>query len=323
MSLLDTELRPLFPATVDFDAAQAQLEAAGLGDGLPLVPPTQQRLAAMLEGVRRRHDSRGVMPPLFGDLLPEDVAYQCVLAGCRPGAAPLVLEAAAACLEPEFNLLGVTTTTGSAAVAMLVHGPLATALDLNAAGNCLGPGNRPNATIGRALGLVLRNIAGARPGEGDMATVGQPGKYTFCFAESTEPLLPPLPARRGFGATASAVTVLGVSGTAEVLPDPARNTPQSVLDPLVTIIKAANATTGASLQSELPEQVFILPPEAARLIVDGGWDLAAIQAHVHTSGVTASPADVHPIIAGGPGIKMAYLALWGGGSRTVTRPIDA
>ena len=124
LAVLDTDLRPLVTEALPFDDAQARLEAAGLGDGLPLVPPTERRLAAMLAGVAHPGDSRGAMPPLFGDLIPEDVAYQCVLAGCRPGAAPLVLTAAMACLEPDFNLLGIATTTGSAAVAMVVHGPI-------------------------------------------------------------------------------------------------------------------------------------------------------------------------------------------------------
>ena len=315
-------MRPLFTEVQSFDEAQARLEAAGLGDGLPLVPPTERRLAAMLAGVARPGDSRGSMPPLFGHLIPEDVAYQCVLAGCQPGVVPLVVTAAMACLEPEFNLLGLMTTTGSAAVAMVVHGPVARALDLNASTNCLGPGNRANATIGRALSLVLRNIGGAREGVGDMATLGQPGKYTFCFAEHGAGAWPSLAERRGLDRGCSAVTVLGVSGTAEVLPDEPRDHPRTILDPLGRIMQAANSTTGAGRKSALPEQVFLLPPELVDLCRAAGWGCAALQRDLHAAGVASAPGDIHPIVTGGAGIKMAYFALWGGGSRMVTRPIQ-
>lgn len=321
--MLDSEERPLLPDAMPFEEAQERLAASGLADGLPLVPPTERRLAAMMAGVREPGTSRGLMPPMFGELLPEDVAYQCVLAGCRPGVVPLVMTAAAACLEPELNLLGVATTTGSAALAMIVHGPIAVSLGLNASINCLGPGNRANATIGRALALVLRNIGGAREETGDMATVGQPGKYTFCFAEAADPVLPTIAERRGLGRNASAVTVMAVSGTDEVLPDDDRDTPQSILGPMATIMRASMATNGAARKSELPHQMFILPPELAGQIVGKGWDLARICLHLYEEGVAPSPAAIDPIVTGGPGVKMAYLPMWGGGSKPVTRVVGA
>lgn len=320
--MLDPTLRPILSETVSFEAAQAILAEAGLDDGLPLVPPTGPRLAAMLAGIAEPDRWHGAMPPMFGDVTAEDVGYQCVIAGCRPGVVPVVLAAAEACLEPDFNLLGLMTTTGSAAVATIVHGPIAARLGLNASINCLGPGRHANATIGRAISLVLRNIGGARPGTGDMATVGQPGKYTFCLAEEPSGPLPPLPERRGLAAGVSAISVLGVSGTAEVLPDEERATPEQILDPLVRIMRASIATTGAGRRSKPPEQVFLLPPEMAGQLADAEWDLARIQSHIAAGGVAPSPAAVHPIVTGGPGVKMCYLPLWGGGSRTVTRVVS-
>ncbi len=321
--MIDSDERPLFNDDVPFEDAQERLQAADLGDGLPLVPPTRRRLAAMLAGLGEPSEVRGSMPPLFGDLTAEDVAYQCVLAGCRPGVVPLVLTAAVASLEPEFNLLGVATTTGSAAVAMAVHGPISATLGLNASVNCLGPGNGANATIGRALSLVLRNIGGARPEVGDMATVGQPGKYTFCFAEAAESPFPTMPMRQGLGPTVSAVTVLGVSGTDEVLPDDDRSTPEAILDPVAVIMRASWATNGANRKPGLPNQVFILPPELAGQIAAAGWDLARIQKYLFDKGVAPSPAAIQPIVTGGPGVKMAYLPMWGGDSRPVTRVVPA
>lgn len=321
---------PLVDASTVFEEAQQRLAEAGLGDGLPLVPPTERRLAAMLAGIADPGQSHGMMPPLFGDVTTAAVAYCAVLAGCVRPELPVVITAAAACLAPEFNLLGLMTTTGSACVATLVHGPAAGELGLNASINCLGPGNRANACIGRAVSLVLRNIGGAKEGAGDMATAGQPGKYTFCFAEGGEGAalgFLPLHVRRGLPASASAVTVLGLSGTAEVLPVEGRDTPEAILDPVAQSMRTAFAVNGARKQPEPPEQVFILPPELARQIHGHGWDLAGVQDYLFAASkldgraIAPSPADIVPIITGGPGVKMVHLPVWGGGSRTVTAPL--
>ncbi len=282
----------------------------------------------MLGGVADPGQSHGFMPPLFGDLTTAAVAYQCVLAGCHQAELPIVLTAANACLEPEFNLLGLMTTTGSAAVATLVHGPVVERLGMNSSVNCLGPGNRANACIGRAVSLVLRNIGGARAGSGDMATAGQPGKYAFCFAEGDEGgVFPRLHVRRGFAANNDAVTVLGVSGTAEVLPADGRDTPEAILDPVATSMRTAFLVNGAAKQPDPPEQVFLLPPELAAQIAGHGWDMARICAYLFEASkadgrpITTSPVTILPIVTGGPGVKLVHLPLWGGGSRTVTRGV--
>ncbi len=328
---------PVFPETMAWEEAQAVLEARGLGDGLPLVPPTRRRLDEMLAGIATPERSHGQVPPLFGDLTPATVAYNCVLAGCRPAELPIVLTAVEACMEPRFNLLGVLTTTGTPAVAVVVHGPVARTLALNASTNCLGPGNRANACLGRAVSLVLRNIGGARASVGDMATMGQPGKYTFCFAESDDASFPPLHVRRGFDADASAVTVLGVSGTAEVLPRGRGDSPESVLHPVAAAMNVAIAVTGAARRPDRGEQFFLLPPELARLARGHGWDLQRMQEYLFETGrklasgeaapdtdtrpISRSPDDIHPIVTGGAGIKMTYLPLWAGGSFSVTMAV--
>ena len=223
---------PVVDEATSWENAQQILTDAELSDGLPLVPPTRRRLEAMAAGLSGRADSHGMMPPMFGDITPDAVAYQCVIAGCRPAELPVVLAAAEATLEPDFNLLGIATTTGTACVALCVHGPIARKLGINAGTNCLGPGNRANASIGRALQLSIRNIGGARAETGDMATMGQPGKYTFCFAERGDGPFPTLTSRRGLAADASAITVMGISGTAEVLPgDGEGATPEAILSP--------------------------------------------------------------------------------------------
>lgn len=316
---------PVVAETTAWETAQQILTDAELSDGLPLVPPTQRRLDTMVSGIVRRADSRGVMPPMFGEITPDAVAYQCVIAGCRPAELPVVLAAAEATLEPDFNLLGVATTTGTACVALCVHGPVVRQLDINAGTNCLGPGNRANASIGRALQLCIRNIGGARSDTGDMATMGQPGKYTFCFAERDDSPFPTLTARHGLGRDTSAITVMGISGTAEVLPgDGEGATPEAILSPIAAGMHAAVVMSGLGRKNERGEQVFLLPLEMAEKIAKhDGWDIARIQRYVFdgSEGAARSPDAIHPIVTGGAGYKMTYLPIWGGGSQTVMRPL--
>ena len=315
-----------------FEQAQAMLEEAGLSDGLPLVPPTRARLDAMLaRTAASRQCSHGQLPPLFGEITAAAVGYNCVLAGCRPAELPVVLTAAVACLEPQFNALGLLTTTGSAAVATLVHGPIAASLGINGSTNCLGPGNRANASIGRAISLVLRNIGGARENVGDMATMGQPGKYTFCFAEADDETYPPLHVRRGLARDQSAVTVLGVSGTAEILPHGRGETVAEILDPIALAMTASVATYTSAERTKGPSRSCCCRPRSPIGWRGLGSIIAAIQAELFARGqaiprpagapstpMARSAADIHPIVAGGPGQKIAYLPLWGGGSFTVT-----
>jgi len=316
---------PVVSETTAWEAAQQILADAELSDGLPLVPPTERRLQAMVGVVGDRGASRGMMPPMFGDITPETVAYQCVIAGAVPAELPVVLTAAQAILEPEFNLLGIATTTGSACVALCVHGPIARKLGVNAGTNCLGPGTRANACIGRALQLCLRNIGGARSETGDMATMGQPGKFTLCFGERTDGPFPTLTERHGFGRDVDAITVMGISGTAEVLPgDGEGATPEAILEPIVAGMRAEIVMSSQSRKNERGEQVFLLPLELAQKIArHDAWDIKRIQQYVFDrgEGVASAPEAIHPIVTGGAGYKMAYLPIWGGGSQTVMRKL--
>src|SRR5262249_20391765 len=162
-------------------------------------------------------------------------------------------------------------------------------------------------------------------------------KYTFCFAENDEAFFPPLPARRGLAADASAVTVLGISGTAEILPWGDGDTPEAILRPIATAMHAAVAVGGAAKKPTRGEQVLLLPPELARLIVRHQWDLPRVQRYLFDARCTLTPADapppfdarpvaqapgdIHVIVTGGPGIKMTYLPLWGGGTKTMTKAV--
>jgi hypothetical protein len=321
----------LFLADADWDFAQSALRDAGFGDGLPLVVPTEERMALMLAGITDPARSVGIMPPLFGELTIEAVAYCCVLAGCMPAELPVVVTAAAATLEAEFNTLGIQTTTGTPTVCVAVHGPVVRKLEMNSGVNCLGPGNRANACIGRALQLVLTSIGGARPGIGDMATMGQPGKYTFCFAEGDHALLAPLPERRGLAPGTSAVTVIGVSGTLEVLPRAPADKAELVALAICDAMQGARMAYGAGKDRPGGEQFILMPPEIADLVVKHGWSLAMMQDFIWRESppslagkpwpLASSAADIVCILTGGAGIKMTCLVPWGGGTLSVTRPL--
>ena len=329
---------PLLPEDMPWEAAQAELEALELGDGLPLVPPTLARYEAMLAGRGSPAQSFGCLMPLMGELTLEAVAYNCILAGCRPDELPVVLSAAEACTEDAFNLLGVLSTTGTPTVAVCVHGPAVEALGMNAESNVLGPGNRANACIGRAVSLVMRNIAGAKPGTADMATMGQPGKYTFCFAERAHSGFPSLSERRGFDVSESCVTVFGVSGTDEVLPRSGGDSPISVLQPVAASMNSAIDVSSLTRKPDRNEQVFLMPPEMADILETGGWDLLRVQEYLFNGRrpfayegendlddrpLAPTPEDIHPIVTGGVGVKMNHLPLWAGGTRTVTRAVHS
>ena len=158
---------------------------AGWTDGLPVVPPTRERVdefVAALGGDPELVECK--VPPRYGSLTREVLAINMVMAGCRPEYAPAVRAAMLALTAKAFNLNGVQATTHMAAPLLVVNGPIATEIGMNGGCNAFGSGNRANATIGRALRLVLLNVGGAWPGKLDKSTLGHPGKYTYCIAET-------------------------------------------------------------------------------------------------------------------------------------------
>jgi len=168
----------------DPEAVVAFIEAQGWGDGFPVIPPTEARVQAMLEATPLAPSHVvGVVEPRRGEATVEKIAVNAVMAGCRPEYLPVVLAAVEAVLDPAFNLRGVQTTDENVAPLLVVNGPVARALDVNAAGGALGPGWRANATIGRALRLAMNNVGGGWPGAVSFAGLGHPGRYTLCLAE--------------------------------------------------------------------------------------------------------------------------------------------
>ena len=185
-----------------------------LSDGLPIVPPTPERVGRMLDGTRRDPEEViGLIPPKWAPATIEKIAINAVMAGCLPEYLPVVIAAVEAICEPRFNLYGVQATTGYVGPALLVNGPVRKQLEINCDAGVFGPGYRANATIGRAIRLILITVGGGFPGDTDRSTFGWPGKYTMCFGENQEKSpWEPYHVEMGFRAEDSTVTVFGING---------------------------------------------------------------------------------------------------------------
>jgi hypothetical protein len=240
----------------------------GWTDGLPVVPPTEARVLRMLSGTSRPPDEVvAVVPPDLVDGTVEKVAVNAVLAGCKPEYLPVVLAAVEAACTEEFNGHGLLATTYFSGPVVIVNGPIARRIGMNSGINALGQGNRANATIGRALQLVIRNVGGGRPGEVDRAAQGNPGKYTFCFAEDEDGSpWEPLSVSRGAAAGASAVTLFAGAGVTPVV-DQLSRTPESLASSFAACLRTV-------AHPKLPiafDAVLVVSPEHGRVFREAGW----------------------------------------------------
>ncbi|MQA01194.1 MAG: hypothetical protein GEV07_00165 [Streptosporangiales bacterium] len=240
------------------------------GDGLPLVPPTVDRIAAMLERVDHDADAElGEMPPADGIVTPAKVAANAVLAGCLPEVFPVVLTAVQAMLEERFNLNGLQSTTHPVAPLVIVHGPAVQELGFNAGAGAFGPGNRANATVGRAVRLCLMNIGGARPGARDRATQGQPSKYSFCIAENAAES----PWGPYTGGDTSALTVAGCEN-----PHNVNDHVSTDAVGILSVIASTITSLGANNAHYSVGEIFVaLGPEHAATIAGAGFDRRDVQ----------------------------------------------
>lgn len=255
---------------IDISSADDAIEACyerGWSDGLPVVPPTPVRVLRMLKGTTRAPDEVvGLMPP---DLVPctvEKVAINAVMAGCKPEYMPVLLAALEAALTDEFGLHGLICTTMFGSPMIVVNGPAARAIGMNSGVNALGQGNRANATIGRALQLIIRNVGGGRPGEIDRATLGNPGKYSFCFAEAEDSDWLPLAQERGIEAGRSAVTLFPGEGVQGIVDQKSRD-PESLARSFALSLRAVDHAKLAMAG----DAVLVVSPEHARVFIDAGW----------------------------------------------------
>ena len=261
----------------DFEAATELCRERGWGDGLPIVPPTTQRVEKMLEYCDRPWDQPiASVPPRNGAATPLRVAANAVMAGCRPEYFPLLMLAVEAMCEQPLNLYGLQTTTHPVAPLVIVNGPVAQELDINAGHNAFGPGRPANATIGRAIRLALLNIGGAIPTVGDMATMGQPGKYSYLVAEN-EAANPwePLHVERGFDRETSTVTIVGAEGPHNI------NDHESVTaEGILRMTCGTVAITGSNNPYYAGEPLIAFGPEHAATVAAGGYSKADVKRHI-------------------------------------------
>ncbi len=254
------------------------MHARGWSDGLPLVPPTESRVLAMLEGTSRDADDVvAVVPP---DLVPctvEKVAINAVMAGCQPDYLPVVLAAVEAVCTDTFNIHGVLATTMSVGPILIVNGPIRHALGMNSGINALGQGNRANATIGRAVQLVVRNVGGGRPGEVDRATFGNPGKLGLCIAEDEEGSpFAPFASTFGIEPGTNAVSVFAGEGPRVIVDQLARD-PESLCHSFAAALRGV-CHPKAVLAFDA---ILVMGPEHSRIFRDAGWDKAKVLARLH------------------------------------------
>ncbi len=321
--------------------------AQGWSDGLPLIPPTQAAVERFVAAAGRVDNAtfqpispRQVVPTL------KSLAANAVMAGCKPEYFPVVLAGLRAVLEPDYNLHGTLATTHPCAQLMVVSGPIRKELDINCGTNCLGQGRRANATIGRALQLVLLNIGGAKPGDMDRATHGTPAKYAYCFGENEEESpWEPYHVRRGFAATDDVVTALAAEAPHNIN-DHASNSGEG----LVMTIAGTMSQAGSNTVYLRGPCFVVIGPEHAQTLHRDGWTPKTIQealyerSRVHVSRLSKenleswagqgrhpvdghyylghTPDDIHIVVAGGAGKHSVYISSFGNtaaSSQRITR----
>jgi len=251
----------------------------GVTDGLPVVPPSRARVDAMLATTSRAPTELvAEVPPNFGRATVEKLAVNAVMAGCRPEYFPVVLAVIEAACDPAFNLHGQSGTTNAASPLVILNGPVRGRLGVNCAAGVFGPGFRANATIGRALRLVMINLGGTRAGQISMSTMGHPGRYTYCIGEHEE-VSPwePLHVERGFAADDSTVTLFSGESPFMVNDHLSRSAPQ---------LAASLGWSAAGIwnHKSFPlygHTLFVIGPEHARTFAAEGWSKARLRAFLY------------------------------------------
>lgn len=317
----------------------------GWTDGLPIVPPTKEKVQAMLRAIDLPPEQVvGTVDLMRGQATVEKIAVNAVMAGCRPEYMPLLIAAVQAICEPDFGLIGLASTTNPDTPMLIVNGPIAKELDINSGTNALGRGWQANATIGRALHLIINNVGGSWPGVNDMSCLGTPGDFTMMLAENEDKNpWEPLHVELGFAREADVVTVVGAEGTHGILGSGwssegflrlvsdhlagLERTERSVVVLIIAQDRAAmlarDGWTKPKIREFIAEHARIPFSKYKERFIDAG---KAVPASVR--GITDPDALVPvPVIgqliilvAGGPGEKSMLIPGWGG-SKAVSKQI--
>ena len=320
-------------------------------DGLPVVTPSEERVERMLSGAagRSADESLGAVPPAMGEATVRSVAIHAVMAGCRPAYLPVVLGAVSLMLREEFNVNGVQGTMHGVAPLMIVNGPYAEEIGVHGGNGCFGPGFRANASIGRAIRLILMNLGGGIPGVSSMTIFGTPLRYTACVGENAASRpWESLAASRGYGADENVITMAMVESPRLTFDDVSE-------EPERLLWGIADAMTGLgswNMHAPRTDMVVALNPQHAKICADGGFSRADVHGRLRALAgrrveelrrggnwrreralampidvdpdddacfvpVIKDPRDLHLIVAGGWGSGSAVCHGWSGGSRAV------
>ncbi len=264
-----------------FEECNELFHDRGWTDGLPIIPPTEENVHAMLSHSCYPPDQElGLLPPALNPLTVEKAAINAVMAGCVPAFFPVILASVEALLEEHLGLYSMQTATNATAPLLIINGPLVSSLCLNTGGNLFGPGCRANATIGRAIRLILLNVGKEIPGISDPSTHGQPGKFTFCIAEAEhESPWDPLHVEFGYQREQSTVTVIGAGGPQNLFTYGCK-TGQEILETFV------GALCGLGHNNILfpTGPLFVLGPEHAGVLARDGYSKRDVKQYLFEKG---------------------------------------
>jgi len=320
---------------MSIEAFNDMAEAFGWSDGMPMYVPTVEAVGKLVETVRGDNKPLGSVPPRQVVPTMKSLAANAVMAGCKPEYFPAVVAALRACLTPEYNLHGILATTHPCTNMVMLSGPIRNEIALNCGGNCFGQGWRANAAIGRALQLIMVNVAGARPAIMDRSTQGSPGKYAFCFGENEEESpWEPYHVRKGFAASNSVVTTMAAEPPHNIN-DHGSNTGKGVL----TTIAGTMSQVGSNNTYLHGPTFVVFGPEHAKTVARDGFTAENVQeflhehSKVHVSRISKenleswagqdrfpindhffpaqSPSDIQIVVAGGAGKHSVFIPSFG------------
>ena len=301
---------------VTFASAEDEFEAMydrGWSDGLPLIPPTIERVQAMLEGTKRKPDDIiALVPPDLVDLTVEKVAVNAVMAGCKPEYLPVVITALETACGNEFNMHGLLATTMPVGPVIFVNGPIRKSINMNSGMNLLGQGNRANSTIGRAVQLTIRNVGGGRPGEVDRATHGSPAKYGLCFAEDEEGSPWQSYAQdQGFSSEQNTVTLFPGEGPRMIVDQLSRSPDELARSLAMGIIGNVHPKLVMGFDA-----ILIIGPEHASRFAEAGWTKEQVNEEV----INHSIRETDELIRGANGISEGLPEVFAGSTLPKLRP---
>jgi hypothetical protein len=342
---IDVQESRLFEPGCYMEEVMDYLDREHIGDGLPVIPPTQARLEKMYAYCPFGPDMRlwKEVGPTGKDVTVRDVAIAAVMAGCKPQAIPILVAAFKALADPRYNLLQSVTTSHPGGNMVLVSGPIAQEVGISGKQGCLGPGYPANATIGRAVNLVILNVCRSVPGICDLDCIASQAEFTYCFAEEPSLAQWKMINEEHFDAKTTTVYVLKAEPQHDIIDFLSLNG-HDLLD-TITDCCTTLGTNNAYIPGPL---VLVLTPDHGMMLKNSGYTKDMIREHIHLRAVhdvpmvrnrglvpvrpkefadkhpmpvTRSPKDVEIVVAGGRGGHSGVILPWALHSEGIVLPV--